>query len=584
MNVKKEINKKKFCLDTTIPIIPSFNLDCYGNGSLPRFSFIFKKGDMIKLVEKDKDIQKKERYPLMQSNFNNSFEKSKLFLSEKKCNKCGRFLSIDFFEKYGGKRGKKGGKQSYRSICKDCKVKYKLVRELNTKFRIIFEHFNRKCYNCEEDLKFLPSYEFHHPDPTIKTSSWRNERAKSYIKVLEWVKRDKVIPLCGNCHAEKQAKYFLLFKYLILKDDLFIYTAENIDNLIDTCILQNPKTRNSQRKNQIKFYVKQWIRKRYVIEQLYEGSCIGCHKINVFNNLPALFFHHIDPTIKESKISGFLNLDCKDIMNIIIKKKIICLCSNCHSVFHSNFRKIVYDILCNYLDKSSIKKFEAELINIYNLIYSRINEFNYNFDKIEFKSPLKLDTRRTCNEIFTYYPTIIYKIIHDKGFNEFTAIELANKVGRKKSTILININNIFIPKNIIEVVEFPLFTEKVNTVNVFRLTDKGFNIVKQNCHSKNSFDIFRNVNLSKIKNKLAIALLTINEITSLRKFNEFYSGDLTKGLNMSIHKITDKIISKLRKNEYISLVKNPIVLKPIKATKVYRLTNKGLKFIEGLKC
>ena len=526
MNVKKEINKKKFCLDTTIPIIPSFNLDCYGNGSLSRFSFIFKKGDMIKLVEKDKDIQKKERYPLMQSNFNNSFEKSKLFLSEKKCNKCGRFLSIDFFEKYGGKRGKKGGKQSYRSICKDCKVKYKLVRELNTKFRIIFEHFNRKCYNCEEDLKFLPSYEFHHPDPTIKTSSWRNERAKSYIKVLEWVKRDKVIPLCGNCHAEKQAKYFLLFKYLILKDDLFIYTAENIDNLIDTCILQNPKTRNSQRKNQIKFYVKQWIRKRYVIEQLYEGSCIGCHKINVFNNLPALFFHHIDPTIKESKISRFLNLDCKDIMNIIIKKKIICLCSNCHSVFHSNFRKIVYDILCNYLDKSSIKKFEAELINIYNLIYSRINEFNYNFDKIEFKSPLKLDTRRTCNEIFTYYPTIIYKIIHDKGFN----------------------------------------------------------IVKQNCHSKNSFDIFRNVNLSKIKNKLAIALLTINEITSLRKFNEFYSGDLTKGLNMSIHKITDKIISKLRKNEYISLVKNPIVLKPIKATKVYRLTNKGLKFIEGLKC
>ena len=91
-----------------------------------------------------------------------------------------------------------------------------------------------------------------------------------------------------------------------------------------------------------------------------------------------------------------------------------------------------------------------------------------------------------------------------------------------------------------------------------------------------------NLELSKIKNHFIKALFIIYNLISETRNNEFLTTDLAAGLNLSVHKITDKIISKLKKIEFISIVENPMFKEPKGNAKVYCLNKKGVECIDSL--
>ena len=154
----------------------------------------------------------------------------------KKCGRCGRILPFDEFNKYKGKRGEDKGLSKFYSYCKECAVELSLIRQVKKKFRLITEYFDAKCDECGEDLTFLPSFEFHHPYPELKTAIWDKMKFYSYNRILEWVKHDCVIPVCGNCHTKKSAKGFLNFKELILNLNMFKFSSQQIDTYINQSI------------------------------------------------------------------------------------------------------------------------------------------------------------------------------------------------------------------------------------------------------------------------------------------------------------------------------------------------------------
>lgn len=57
--------------------------------------------------------------------------------------------------------------------------------------------------------------------------------------------------------------------------------------------------------------------------------CIRC--LNTFPDC-CYDFHHLDPTIKDKKISGIMRLDIKKLWEEL--EKCILLCANCHRIVH----------------------------------------------------------------------------------------------------------------------------------------------------------------------------------------------------------------------------------------------------------
>jgi len=78
---------------------------------------------------------------------------------------------------------------------------------------------------------------------------------------------------------------------------------QKIDAIVYEEIKSNIKYRSeslkgAQHRARIKYRIKKWIKKRIIIEILYNGACIGCRNIRSNDKLPALDFHHRNPKIK----------------------------------------------------------------------------------------------------------------------------------------------------------------------------------------------------------------------------------------------------------------------------------------------
>ncbi len=317
-----------------------------------------------------------------------------LFFDEKKkikeCSRCSRILAYSCFPKQSGLRGSSGTAFSYKWICKECNNKFRSIKRFRKKFRLIYKSFQGKYDKCELNLIWLLAFHFHHPDIRFKTKEWDDIKDSIYSNIINWANHDKVIPLCGNCHKYEEALTFLKFKNLILKSDLFSMSPKQIDLFIDKVVQDSG----------LKYEVKEWIRKRYIIEKVFSGLCIGCGKVNVSNNLPSLIFHHHDSSIKEINIKDILNFDCEAIYRIILKERVICLCSNCHSFIHSEFYKYINEFINEkYFQQNfsanNLKKFKSKFINIRSQIIENISRFK--FKKLDIKSPLKLEFNQTQN-------------------------------------------------------------------------------------------------------------------------------------------------------------------------------------------
>ena len=352
----------------------------------------------------------------------------------KECSRCSRILSYSNFPKQSGLRGANENAHSYKWICKECDNKFKLIKRFKKKYRLIYESFNGMCDKCKLGLNFLQVFHFHHPDINFKTMIWDEVKDRLFSYIHRWANQDRVIPLCSNCHAEEDAKTFLKFKSLILKSDLFAMSAELVDQLLDKVIHDSA----------LKYEVKEWIRKRYIIEKVFGGSCIGCGNVNVFNNLPSIVFHHLDFSKKEINIKDVLNFDCEVIYDIILKEIVICLCSNCHSIIHSDLNKFIEEFFQDeYFQKNFSESYLEGLkliqIKAYNNILKNISKFK--FKKIEIKSPLKLEFNQT-QDIWKIHLLEVFSILNKINQNYIRVSDIMKIFDYKRMTAMKFLNGL----------------------------------------------------------------------------------------------------------------------------------------------
>lgn len=302
-------------------------------------------------------------------------------------------------------------KKGLRSTCKTCN-KYIVTKQAFSNKLLILTNinngkFNGKCSNCENDISILPSIDFHHPYEKIKQNNWRNNRFKNWQDIMVTFEKEGVIPLCRNCHSLENADIFQNFKEIILREDLFHYSPEEIHQIINNFVKYKVK---NYVKN-YKFRVLEWVKKRFIVEKFYNGKCVGCKKVYIYNYLPALEFHHkfkrdeIDK-IRWSKIKKY---EIKKIAQLLKKQNCICLCSNCHTLLHSGqFKNVVDDIFKN---KYSIKfnSYLKELLN-------NINEFKVQW--IDIKDPLRILFKQ--GEAWKKYILLCYSIVLNECTNIFT--------------------------------------------------------------------------------------------------------------------------------------------------------------------
>ncbi len=298
--------------------------------------------------------------------------RQKLF-NDGKRKECGKCHKIKMHREFSKRQGR------LRSICDQCRNILNLIKNFKKKLRVIIENYNSKCSNCNVSIEKLPSLEFHHLNPKSKSCSWKSLRGRNYNKTLDLLHKDNVVVLCKNCHIMIKSTIFKQFKNLILQSSLFLNNPEEIEKNIDISLNNNwfIKTKIRQvkyYKSKAKYIIKKWIKKRYIVEKLYGGTCIGCQEITIENNLPSLGFHHIlpskkDTVIKWDKISKY---SIKKITNLLIDEKCVCLYSNCHSMMHSKtFNRSINDILGDK-HHSLIYQIRSD----YNKIISNIKNYN----------------------------------------------------------------------------------------------------------------------------------------------------------------------------------------------------------------
>ncbi len=340
---------------------------------------------------------------------------------------CGKCYKIKPYSEFYSK------KDGLRSICKECN-KLSVAMESFKNKSLIFTNiyngkFDGKCSNCDIDISFLPTIDFHHQDRKLKQINWRNNRFKYWKEMMFIFEKERVVPLCRNCHSLQNAENFKDFKEIILKEDLFEYSAEKIHQIIDNYVKQRV---NKYAKN-FKFRVVEWVKKRFVIEKLYGSKCIGCGKINIYNNLPALEFHHITKADNINKLrwTKIKKYEIEEIINMLIRQNCVCLCSNCHTLIHSiQFRNVVDEILeINYSNK--FKSFFKEILR---------NIYNFKLQRIDGKDPLRILFKQ--GEAWKKYILQIHKINLNEGTNMILPIKLMNNLEISKRHLKRVIDNL----------------------------------------------------------------------------------------------------------------------------------------------
>jgi len=311
-------NNQKLAIKPKNPQIPPSNLN--------------KKVELVNLEPKNKieHIPIKESKSIVKPKLNYT-SKNKLF-NDGKQKECGRCHQIKLHNEFELRIDKRKTKPYLRSNCNQCKNELKQIYLFRNKYKILTNIYNGKykerCPECETKFIELPTFDFHHPDRSLK----EEQRIRTYgnwTKTMEKLEKEKVIPLCKNCHAIKQATTYNKYKEIILKRNDFEKKLEGMEKNIHQYMRTNLKYQKYEEIRQIK----PWIKKRIVIERLYNGKCVGCDE----DKLPTLQFHHKDPKQKTyEKWSDLSNLNIRKIMKKLKEDNAVCLCANCHSMTESS--------------------------------------------------------------------------------------------------------------------------------------------------------------------------------------------------------------------------------------------------------
>jgi len=291
--------------------------------------------------------------------------KQKLFF-DKRSKECGRCHQIKPFDEYGARMTR--GKKILFSRCKECRIDMNQIHRYKNKVKIIQNVYNGKlkgkCQMCTADIKKLPSLQFHHLDPKLKSGK-EISMSRNWEETKEQVEKEKATILCENCHTKQRSKYYNKHEKIIQENNLSPLASNNQ-------ISQYVKNKLPNVDYEARRQVKHSIKKQIIIDHLYGGKCVGCGDISTKENLPALQFHHRDKNnpYKMSKTYDNLRyLENKEIIKKLKKDNCIPLCGNCHRMeqatqFKNNYEKIVnpehwYKVKKNYeMIQNNIKNFK----------------------------------------------------------------------------------------------------------------------------------------------------------------------------------------------------------------------------------
>ncbi len=287
---------------------------------------------------------------------------------------------------------------------------------------------------------------------------------KKYSSIKETLEQQDISLLCNNCHSLKDSNIFNNFKDLIMRKEIFNLSAKKIENIIDKEIASYLNINKSKRKaSYLKHEIKRWLKKRSIVEQLFNGSCIACGEFS----LSTLQCHHTNPELKQNKWSVIARKwDVKKLINdFFLKEECIILCANCHAMIKSsNFK--------NYVEFILGSEYKREVLTEYNKLEFKIKLFTFkirkikdNFGNLRIKDHPKLMIPKGDGWKKTLIH--IFYLTQEKGINEININELSYSLNVSKKVVRVDLLPILLYKNYLK------FKRKEGNAFLYNLTEKG---------------------------------------------------------------------------------------------------------------
>ena len=325
----------------------------------------------------------------------------------RECSKCHKRKVYKEFSK--------NKENNLHAICKECTNNIFAIKHSIKKLEVIENIYNGryksgKCVKCGNDIIKLPCFTFHHPDPSIKRFTWNIISSYDFNTIIRILEKEKVEIVCFNCQKLIHANVFNRFKKIILDPKLYNYKMKEIE----TRISEFRKKYNLKGDTNS---IKNWIKKRIIIDYLYNGRCAGCGKMTILNELPCLEFHHIDPNPTDKKLrwKKVHHLNIKEIINKLLEERCICLCKNCHELIQA-------PLSFKHAEKILGKSKGQLAKNEYNTLITNIQKFNIVKNKRLYPVLIEFSLDKAWKRALL----CVYKITKMKNVNEYTNKELSN--------------------------------------------------------------------------------------------------------------------------------------------------------------
>jgi hypothetical protein len=328
---------------------------------------------------------------------------------EKECARCHKILSYNKFFKVNKSTN------NVRPYCKKCHSELNLIQQYKKKVRVFRDLYGLECYICGKGMLFLPSFVLHHPEVHKKTASWKEIKGRSYEFIVNFLKTENVELRCSKCHLKEHATILKHYYPLISNNELFDLKPNEIrSKILNVTKNISDKLERAHKRGKIR----EWIKKRYLLDYHFDGKCIACG----LNDLSALELHHRDSKVEsKSKWHTIKSLPINQINEIIINQDCVCLCSNCHSNFHSRFDEFGREVLQDYYDEKEVKTHLKKISNHYQAIRDKILNFCFYIEK-PIESPFEIELKEKDN--WKIHLLKIFYFINSNDKEIFKAYEL----------------------------------------------------------------------------------------------------------------------------------------------------------------
>ena len=309
------------------------------------------------------------------------------------------------------------------------------------------------CLDCLEEgfdgnlySPRIRSKEFHHEDSRLEAYESRSlysffikDRGNPYflIDLMRKMENESVVLKCGSHHSIISSLYFNYFKKLISWEnipakfpykDIFELPPPIINILIIICTEkcdypEKDKNTDNYSKYGVRGQIIYFLKKRDIIDQIYNGSCPICKEFNTKDHLPAFEFHHIDEISNNKRIiPNLYNSSCSEIANEIEKEKGAFICRNCHFTIHDNIHRIDKIFENDITRRRAYKDYEICVKNYKKKFFTSATKI---------KDPLNANYKK-YKALYVYLDAI-FQISVEKG--SVSIKDLRNRLGKNISNI-----------------------------------------------------------------------------------------------------------------------------------------------------